>query len=209
MSIIHLRETSLPFVRQTHPSSCGAACLTMIYQHFGLDLNEECVFQDVIGIDVRGGQNCRTYLMCQDAINKGYAAIAFRADDVRNTIKACRENDIELIVLFHASPGSLAAHFCVINNVLPGGVYLKDPKLDETREKSLKFRELDNLMQATHLPGDDICGNNTMIAISKNAWSSGIQCKNPKCRHFIPMIPEIEDHIQHVICPYCDSAFPL
>lgn len=202
-------ERDIPFVKQSKPNSCGAACLTMIYKHYGLPVGEKQVFRDIVGQDARGGQNCRTYLMCQDAINRGFIATAFFANNCRDTIKTCRNNNIELLVMFHQPSHSLYAHFCVVNKVLPGTVLLKDPQSKDKSNKVITFRELADLMLSTGIPGDDICGNNTMIAITKKESLSDIVCANPKCKHFIPVIDEIQDHVNKIICPYCDTVFPL
>ncbi len=209
MSIIHLRDQPLPFVKQSKPSSCGAACLAMIYQSFGFQISEPEVFNSVIGTDARSGQNCRTYLMCQDAISRGFHATAFFSNDIRSTIKSCRAHDIELILLFHSAPQSLCAHFCVVNNVLPGGVYLKDPELNATEERNLRFRDLDNLAKATGLPGDDICHDYTMIAVSNHSSASNRVCTNRKCNHFIPILDEIQIYMDKFVCPYCDRVYSI
>lgn len=199
----------IPFVRQSKPNSCGAACLTMVYKHYGLSVTEKQVFKDVVGLDARGGKNCRTYLMCQDAIRRGFIATAFYANNCRDTIKTCRNNDIELLVMFHQLPRSLCAHYCVVNNILPGTVLLKDPHSNNKNDRIIAYRELADLALTTGIPGDDICGNNTMIAITRKESSSNIVCTNPECKHFIPVIDEIQDHVQKIVCPYCDSLVSL
>ena len=205
----NIAERNIPFIKQSKPNSCGAACLTMIYNHLGLAVSEKHVFRDIVGLDARGGQNCRTYLMCRDAINRGYFATAFFANNSKKTIRTCRDNDIELLVLFHAQQGSLSAHFCVVNNVYPNLVSLKDPMSSDQNERNLTFRKLADLSRSSKIQGDDICGDNTMIAIAKQISKSYILCKNPECKHFIPVIDEIQDHINMIICPYCDSVFKI
>src|SRR3989338_11043387 len=67
----------IPYERQKYSTSCGAAALSMVYQSFGLTVDQEDIWDSVRGTK-NGVVLCKKRKMCRDALHRCLHALLVR-----------------------------------------------------------------------------------------------------------------------------------
>jgi hypothetical protein len=108
---------AIPFeAQQDTPAErrCGAAALCMVYRSFGLACTQAEVWQEIARPDSLGNRCARTYLLAQDALRRGLAALVVQADDAWQTLRACAAPGLRVILNHRIAPDSTAGHYSVL-----------------------------------------------------------------------------------------------
>jgi len=218
-------EVAIPFEAQSDRSSrsCGATCLSMVYRSFGEEVPQGEIWPGISKENRFGGPASTTHLMAQDALNRGFSAVAIRARHPLHVLRICRESGIRAIVNHRVKYDSRAGHFTVLVDIDDKTILLHDPLLGPSRR--LSYGELLELWQPG-FPDSEIVGN-VLIGIAAPSQSapeckfcrtpnlSSVEC--PACKKPVGLQPTallgcfnsscIARMWDYVCCPACDYLF--
>src|ERR1700722_14733148 len=93
--------SAIPFEKQSDPETtrmCGAACLSMVYRSFGKEVPQAEIWPAISKPNRFGGVSSITHLMAQDAINRGFSAVAIQARHPLQVLRLCRETGTRAIL---------------------------------------------------------------------------------------------------------------
>ena len=189
-------DVVLPYERQLEPNTtrtCGAACLTMVYRSFGLDIGQSDITAAVSRLNRFGSVASTTHLMAQDALMRGFEGVAIQARHPLQTLRLCRDAGIRVILNHRLSDDSGTGHYSALVDIDDTDVILHDPFFGPSRH--LSHGELLELWQP-HLPDSEIVGN-VLIAIAAGPTES------PACRVCGGALPSSVD------CPRCAARVDL
>lgn len=141
---------------------CGAASLSMVYRSLGLEIPQIDFWPGISKPDRFGNLAAMTHLMAQDAINKGYRAVAFQARHPLQALRLCREWGIHAILNHRLRREASAGHYSVLVDIDDNTVLLHDPLYGPLRR--LSHSQLLELWQP-HFHDSEILGN-VLIGIS-------------------------------------------
>jgi len=196
-------EPTIPFERQMdqQPRSCGAACLSMVYRSFGEGLSKEVPQEEIWAAISKtnrfGSLASTTYLMTQDALKRGFSAVAFQARHPLQVLRLSRDDaalgKIRLILNHRLRADSASGHYSVLTHVDEQHVVLHDPLLGPSRR--LTHAELLELWRPS-FANSEIVGN-VLIAITAQP-PAPFACEF--CHEKIP---------ENAVCPKCRTAVVL
>ena len=197
-------ESPIPFERQTDQQatrSCGAACLSMVYRSFGKGLSKEVtpeeIWPSISKVNRYGSLASTTYLMTQDALKRGFGAVAFQARHalqvLRLSVEGAARGKIRVILNHRLRADSASGHYSVLTHFDEQHAILHDPLLGPSRE--LTHAQLLELW-APGFANSEIVGN-VLIAITAEPPAS-FACE--LCREPIPA---------KVVCPKCRTGVSL
>jgi hypothetical protein len=190
------QSIAIPYEKQSDPQTlrdCGAACLSMVYKSFGVDISPSQIWPLVAKPNRFGSVASTTHLMALHALKQGLSAIAIQARHPIQVLRLCQENGIRAILNHRPHPGAVNGHFTVLLDIDDKYVVLNDPALGPSRR--LSHAELMQLWQPQS-SASEILGN---VVI-------GIAAAPPALRacEFCPtVIPAKVD------CPRCNKAVCL
>jgi hypothetical protein len=115
--------TAIPFEKQSEKltgRACGAACLSMVYRSLGKPVEQTAI-------------SSTTYLMTQDALNRGFSAVAIQARNPLDALRLCSAKGIRAILNHRAQADSSAGHYTVLVDIDSKDVILHDPLFGAAR----------------------------------------------------------------------------
>jgi hypothetical protein len=186
----------LPYERQLNtpsPRMCGAAALCMVYRSFGVVCSQEDVWPVIAAPSAFGASCARTYLLCADALRRGFAAMTLQVRQALDVLRAALEQEVRVIVNHRQGLNSRGGHYSVVVGMDAEGLALHDPLVGPAQW----------LDQAEWLklwrPGwanSEVRGN-LAVFIGQGAAESPRCCM---CERFVP--PQLP-------CPTCRKEIPL
>jgi hypothetical protein len=216
----------IPYERQSDPTSnrmCGAAALCMVYRSFGVACSQSEVAAKVVKPTASGNNTgARTYLLAQDALARGLAALVFRARDPLRTLRDCQDRPLRLILNHRLGIESPTGHFTVFVGIADEHVVVHDPQVGPRtrmlRSDLLKlWQPLGSLSEIT---------GNVLVALANKPDAAGacpkcgtsvpdtVAC--PACQKLVPLHPNAvlgcmnvscpERAWETIFCPYCDQS---
>ncbi len=217
---------NLAYQRQKSEQSrrtCGAACLSMVYESFGKTVCQEEIWAAIAKENSFGSFASTTHLMVQDAVSRGLSAIAIQARHPLQALRICRESGLRAILNLRLHKQAAAGHYTVLVDVGERDVIVHDPLAGPSR--SISQLELLELWQPS-LGKTEIAGN-ALIALEQTEASGGgcqfcgteiaQQLSCPNCREPVTMRPAAvlgclrEDCAgrmwEYICCPSCDALF--
>jgi hypothetical protein len=186
----------LPYERQVNtlsPRMCGAAALCMVYRSFGVVCSQEEVWPVIAGPSTSGASCARTYMLCADALRRGFAAVTLQVRQALGLLRAALEQEIRVIVNHRQGLNSRGGHYSVVVGMDAEGLALHDPWLGPARW----------LDQAEWLKlwrpgwGNSEVRGNLAVFIGQCAAES------PRCRRCELLLPP------QLPCPTCRKEIPL
>lgn len=186
----------LPYERQVNtlsPRMCGAAALCMVYRSFGLACSQAEVWPAIALPAAEGDPCARTYLLCADALRRGFAAVTLQVRYALPLLQAALEQEVRVIVNHRQGLNAHGGHYSVVVALDEEGVAIHDPWLGPARW--FEQAEWLKLWQ----PGSrnrEVSGN-LAVFISRPAIES-VRCRLCAC-----VAPP------QVICPACHKNIPL
>jgi hypothetical protein len=218
---------TIPYERQSDSDgtrSCGAACLSMVYRSLGKDVPQTEIWPVIAKPNRFGAVSSTTYLMAQDAINRGFRAVVLQARHPLQILRLCRESGARAILNHRPRADSPTGHYSVLVDVLERDAILHDPAYGPSRRVS--HAELLALWQPGS-PDSEISGF-VLIAIAAPKppsaracefchvpFPAGAEC--PRCKKPVVLLPDeplgcantacIARMWNYICCPYCDQAF--
>jgi Papain-like cysteine protease AvrRpt2 len=193
-----LREaTVIPYERQSDPQTtrmCGAACLSMVYRSFGKEVPQTEIWPAIAKPNRFGSVSSTTHLMAQDALNRGFGAVAIQARRPLQVLRLCRDFGLRAI-LNHRLRGDVpTGHYSVMVDINDNDVVLHDPLLGPSRRLTLV--ELLELW-LPYRADSEIVGN-VLIAVGAQGATPVEACE--LCGTSIPL---------NVECPRCKKPVDL
>lgn len=218
---------AIPYEKQSETDgsrSCGAACLSMVYGSLGKDVPQAEIWPVIAKPNRFGAVSSTTYLMAQDAINRGFRAVAMQARHPLQTLRLCRESGTRAILNHRARADSPTGHYSVLVDVEARDVVLHDPAYGPSHRVS--HAELLELWQPRSADSE-ISGHILIVIAAPKAilpracefchvsFPAGAEC--PRCKKPVSLLPDeplgcantacIARMWNYVCCPYCDQAF--
>jgi hypothetical protein len=189
-------QLELPYERQRNtlsPRMCGAATLCMVYRSFGLVCSQEEIWPGITTPGKSGPSCGRTYMLCADALRRGFAAVTLQVRRALDLLHAALEQEVRVIVNHRPGLNSAGGHYSVVVAMDEEELAIHDPWLGPARR----------LDQAEWLklwrPGrgnSEVRGN---LAVFIGQFSA----ESPRCRLCErPLPPNLQ-------CPTCRKEIPL
>lgn len=169
-------------VRQSDAKrNCGAACISMIFRHY----NKRGKMDDItneISIKVNGNAACGITKMVNFINSKGFKCCAVAVKNVKETIRACRANNIEVIVSYHEPADNSGGHFSLVADLDDENVYLNDPsKKSDSANPHVKisFAELEERMRVGDSSNGEMIIDGTCILVSSKTDARMNRAESP------------------------------
>jgi hypothetical protein len=217
---------TMPYEKQSDPQSsrmCGAACLSMVYRSFGVEVPQEQIWPKIAKENPFGSLACATHLMTGHALRRGFSALAIQSRNPLQTLRRCKEENIRAILNLRLQWDTAMGHYVVLVDIDDKLAVLHDPFFGPSRRVS--HAELLALWQPS-LANSEIVGN-TLIAISSPTdevfgcqvcsapLPRSVAC--PRCAKQVSLLPGtllgcVHDSCEarnwnHVCCPACDYTW--
>jgi hypothetical protein len=211
----------LPYERQVNtlsPRMCGAAALCMVYRSFGLACSQEEVWP---AIAAGSRSRARTYMLCADALRRGFAAVTLQVRHALGLLRAVLEQEVRVILNHRQSLNSRGGHYSVLVGMDEEGLAIHDPWLGPARW--LEQAEWLKLWR----PGrgnTEVRGNLAVFIgpLAAESWRCRVctrvvppQLSCPTCRKEIPLRPSLvlgcldfncpQRTWDLLFCPWCDA----
>lgn len=189
-------SAAIPYDKQIDSQAsrtCGAASLRMVYRSLGRDIPQHEIWPAISKLGPLGGPASTTHLIAQDAVNRGFHAVAIQARHPLQVLRLCREWGIRAILNHSLERGSPAGHYSVLVDLDDRYVLLHDPLFGPARR--LTHAELLALWRP-QVPNSEILGN-VLIPIS------GAVPEKPECEFCHTALP------RKVSCPKCKRPVGL
>src|SRR5579863_4947720 len=109
--------TVIPYEKQSEEltgRACGAACLSMAYRSFGKQFAQTEIWPVIAKQNRFGRISSTTHLMTQDAINRGFSAVAVQARHPLQALRLCKAGGIRAILNHRVQTDSAAGHYTVL-----------------------------------------------------------------------------------------------
>jgi hypothetical protein len=211
------------YEKQSDPQinrGCGAACLSMVYRSFGMDVPQAEIWPLIAKQNRFGSIASTTHLMALHALNKGLSAVVIQARHPLQVLRLCRERGIRAILNHRPQAGVSTGHYTVFVDIDDKQVVLEDPSFSVPRRMS--HAELLQLWQpqsaASEIAGHVVIGiaaETAAIApceFCHTTIPSKVGC--PRCKKAVALSPAailgcIRDGCiarmwNYVACPSCD-----
>jgi hypothetical protein len=188
---------NIPYEKQSElltGRTCGAACLSMAYRSLGKEVAQTEIWPAISKQNRFGRISSTTHLMAQDALNRGFSAVAIQARHPLQALRLCSGGGIRAILNHRVQSDSPAGHYTVLVDIDSKDVVLHDPLFGAARH--LSHAQLLELW-LPHIPNSEIVGA-VLIAISVPAPPAIPACEF--CH--TPMRPSVD-------CPSCGKPIGL
>ncbi len=221
-------EAVLPFERRNGAATnrdCGATCLRMVYRSLGKEVAQDEIWPAIAKENRFGSVASTTHLMAQDALSRGFAAVAFQARDPLQALRLCSESGTRAILNHRPTYDSPTGHYSVLVNMDERDVVLQDPLYGPSRR--VPHAELLELWQP-RFANSEIMGNlligiagevpaATACWLCRTSMPSTVAC--PKCQKPVSLQPStllgcassecVARVWNYICCPACDFGFTL
>src|SRR5437870_2264583 len=110
------QSVSIPYEKQADPHAdrtCGAASLSMVYRSLGVPVTQQEIWSRIARPGGRGSAAGATYLIAQDALNRGLAALAIQARNPVQALRRCQEKGIRAILNHRLKEDVSTGHYTV------------------------------------------------------------------------------------------------
>lgn len=219
-------QTAIPYEKQSDPQTnrgCGAACLSMVYRSFGKEVAQGEIWQAISKRNRFGSVASTTHLMAQDALNRGFSAVAIQARHPLQALRLCRDGGLRAILNHRLQPDTPTGHYSVLIDIDGKDVVLHDPFLGPSRRVS--HADLLELWQP-RFANSKIVGNALIVVAASPPLAppcefchtpipTNVEC--PQCHKPVGLRPGamlgcmsngcIARMWNYVCCPSCDYTF--
>lgn len=189
--------TVIPYEKQSEEltgRACGAACLSMAYRSFSKQVAQTEIWPVIAKANRFGQISSTTYLMAQDALKRGFSAVAIQARHPLQTLRLAKAAGIRAILNHRVQRDSAAGHYSILVDIDEKEVVVHDPLFGAARRFS--HAELIELW-LPQVPNSEIAGG-VLIAIGAEGLPPQPPCEF--CR--TPMLSSVD-------CPRCGKPVGL
>jgi hypothetical protein len=190
------QTAAIPYENQADPHGgrlCGAASLSMVYRSLGVPATQQEIWTKIARQHAHGSAVGSTYLMAQDALNRGLAAVAVQARNPVQALRRCQEAGIHAILNHRLKEDVSTGHYTVLVEVGKQDVVLHDPLYGPSRH--VPQADLLDLWRPRYVNAEIV--GNVLVGIAPRQEES-VTC--PACQSPIP---------QSIPCPGCGQPVPL
>ncbi|MGC2404683.1 MAG: papain-like cysteine protease family protein [Acidobacteriaceae bacterium] len=187
----------IPYEKQSDEltgRACGAACLSMSYRSFAKQVPQTEIWPVIAKANRFGQISSTTYLMTQDALKRGFSAVAFQARHPLQALRLSKAAGIRAILNHRVQRDSAAGHYSILVDIDAKEVVVHDPVFGAARR--LSHAELIELW-LPQVPNSEIAGG-VLIAIDAAELPAQPDCEF--CR--TPMLSTVD-------CPRCSKPVGL
>lgn len=191
---------TIPYERQSDVQSnrlCGAASLAMVYRSFNKTVAQAEIWPKISRRNNLGSLSSATYLMCQDAVSRGFASLAIQVKHPLQTLRLCRERGIRAILSHRLRDDLPTGHYTVFADLDTESVVLHDPYYGPSRR--LSHQKLLELWSPGY-PDSEITGNVLIGVAARPAGQPAASRLCPECGTEMPA---------SVNCAACDRPIAL
>jgi hypothetical protein len=217
---------TIPYERQLDPETnrmCGAASLAMVYRSFGKTVAQPEIWPRISKQNQFASLASTTHLMAQDALARGYVALAFQATHPLQTLRLCKDRGVRAVLSHRLKQDASTGHYTVFVDIDAESVVLHDPYFGPARR--VPHEELLELWRPRY-PNAEITGN-VLIGIAAQPSATppcplcgivippAVAC--PNCRKQVPLQPAVllgcvgtrcaARMWNYICCPFCDYAW--
>lgn len=153
----------IPIIRQTIRNTCGAVCINMLEASCNIKNGETETYDKISDNHITGEKFCRTSLMRDYFLNRGYQACVVSVRKYKKVLKACTENNIYAIMLIRQDTHIPFGHFVVYRGVHGNKVYVNDPAMGN-KMRIFCIKKLKKLARKSMLHG--ITQKNTILLVN-------------------------------------------
>lgn len=204
----------LPHFQQINSDSCGAACIQMLLNSWGIDASQKEIWEEVkIPKEHMPGYYCGTGRMVEYLLEKGIICSVISTEQPIKLLEFCQSNNLEAVIMYHRKSNIPAAHFSVFSYKQGNSIFINDPLLTplEGINRRINSNTLINLMQniGEH---DDIKRNNTFLVLSppnSNPPVISITLENNGNALTFPLIQDVALLSNAFYDFYCDIWRPI
>jgi hypothetical protein len=217
---------AIPYEKQAelqNNRTCGAACLSMVYRSLGMEAPQSEIWPAIAKVNRFGSFASTTHLIAQDALNRGFAAVAIQAKYPLQVLRQCRDTGVRAILNHRLKKDSPVGHYSVFVDIDDKSVTLHDPFFGPAQR--LSHAELLNLWQP-RLPNSEITGHvligiATQTSAAAECWlchtplPPGAEC--PNCKKIVSLRPAavlgctnnvcLTRLWNSICCPFCDHTW--
>jgi hypothetical protein len=219
-------SVAIPYERQVDPQTnrmCGAASLSMVYRSFGKTVPQADIWPKISKQNHLGSLASTTYLMAQDALDRGYVALAIQARHPLQALRLCRDKDIRAVLSHRLKNEAPTGHYTVLVDIDGDSVVLHDPYFGPSRRvPNAALLELwrplypnaeitGNVVigiadQPTTMPPCQVCGGVVPPAVECRACGKAVSlqpavllgCVSASCAARL---------WNYICCPFCDHTW--
>lgn len=174
--------------------ACGAACLSMAYRSLGKQVAQTEIWPLIAKANRFGQVSSTTYLMAQDALKRGFNAVAVQARHPLQVLRLAKEAGIRAILNHRVRPDSTAGHYSMLVDICAKEVVVHDPLFGAARR--MTHAQLMELW-LPQVSSSEIAGG-VLIAIGAPGLPARAACEF--CR--TPMLSSVD-------CPGCGKPVGL
>jgi hypothetical protein len=189
-------QLDMPYERQLNtlsPRMCGAAALCMVYRSFGLVCSQEELWPGITAPSTSGPSCARTYMLCADALRRGFAAVTLQVRRALDLLRAALEQEVRVIVNHRPGLNSPGGHFSVVTAMDADGLTIHDPWLGPAR----RFDQAEWLkLWRPGWANSEVRGN---LAV----FVGRFKAESHRCRLCERLLPS------QLLCPTCRKEIPL
>jgi hypothetical protein len=127
----------------------------MVYRSFGNDVPQVDIWPAIAKGNQLGQISSTTHLMTQDALNRGFSAVAFQARHPLQVLRICRAAKIRAILNHRVRRESASGHYTVLVDIDSKDVVIHDPLFGAARR--LSHAEMVELW-LSRVPNSEIAG---------------------------------------------------
>ena len=221
---------AIPYEKQSETltgRACGAACLSMVYKSFGMTVPQDEIWPVIAKANRFGQISSTTYLMTQDAVNRGFRAVALQARHPLQALRLAKGAGVRALLNHRVRRDSAAGHYSVLVDIDSTHVILHDPLFGAARK--VPHAELVELW-LPEVPNSEIVGG-VLIAIAPvEPATAAVACEYcrtpmltvvdcPRCKKPVHLEPSVvlgcvKDGCiarmwNWVCCPACDYVFTV
>jgi hypothetical protein len=165
----------------------------MVYRSFGKSVPQAEIWPRISKQNRLGSLASATYLMTQDALTRGFAAMAIQVRYPLQTLRLCTDQGIRAVLNHRLKEDVQTGHYSVLVSVSPASAVLHDPYFGPSRQIS---NEAMLELWLPKQPNGEITGNILIGIADKPA-------KVPPCKLCGTAVPE------SVVCRACAKQIPL
>ena len=196
----------IPFYPQWKNSRmCGAACLKMLYEYFGIQGDMYQIYRNVSnGSDT----DCMSAKMIIGALNRGLIACCVSCHSLHETIPFCLDHKIEVITLSHQNKRQPYGHFWVVTGIEGNRLLLNDPQKQTAGENvKERFETLEEASLNKRIR-DSLGAKNTLILIGHPRDGHVIFNVTPESGKNFPVFMDVVPFCENVLNPVIDRWIP-
>jgi len=152
-----MQNVTIPYERQSEPETgrtCGSACLSMVYRSLGKEIPQMQIWPSIAKPNRAGNLASTTHLMAQDALTRGFSAIAVQVRYPLQALRICRNSGIRAILNHRLQQDAPTGHYTVMVDLDDKNVVLRMKDDNDSAEPAASSVAAFNLLRLSQFRDD-------------------------------------------------------